>query len=823
MAGQTNNNFGPGTFNVLNPGATQINNHIYSPGTAHIEAASARVTELKRTAAPRYQGIIDSMTGICQLMEELRSKYEHVLPPLFNDVTESVEAISYAVKFLTLVDEAPDLSRLRHFKQMHSFLSGYSLRLRQMSQDLLAYAECLRGIGYSGFWRGILLLIYAYFSGGTPAQDLQNCIANQKKQLDQLSHFLATKSWKPIIQGQLRARLETLVEESAIQLPSPLRYVQPLKLTVMNHLGDSLPIPLVFCSSLEDLKIVIKHWCRDRPGDSFIQSNSWELIHPKSNKSVQQSMFSRVAKPHSEFAISIFLEGQDLLPYYCPRPGCGKDNRHQTQYNGWVTCYECFLQFSISRTAILNIQNTRQGISQQSPQDEEPERHESTSQQIVENKDAPQESSELSLQNPLDEGGGEEHVDIDTPTPEEELQHQHAEPTHNGKSEEAQDPLSLFKRVTVTIQSTQTEAKQEQRRDDVDPQIRTSTNRKHLDEKAGDTRPHDHQKSARKLSTPLGWGGGGGKGMLNWKKIKVQDIKSDDKIIALMGPTGAGKSNFIGVALRDSTLLGIGHKLNSFTDDVSATRYTRGKDSVVLVDTPGFDDTTRSDTDILKLIASWLEKTYKKGHRLAGILYLHRISDNRMAGSPLRNLHLFQSLCGVDPLKRVIFVTTMWTPQLKMDLATARETELKVKFWKSMLENGSRTERFQGDFASAWEILDSLLHAEARPVPVLLQEELVDLRKRLRETAAGRTLYADLVRLLDEQKATVEKLRNEAANSGASQNPRLRQELGKQLNQVDLLLHSTIKQVDEMKIPLMARVRGTLFGKRATTRSLGPD
>ncbi|KAJ8517855.1 hypothetical protein ONZ45_g5022 [Pleurotus djamor] len=304
------------------------------------------------------------------------------------------------------------------------------------------------------------------------------------------------------------------------------------------------------------------------------------------------------------------------------------------------------------------------------------------------------------------------------------------------------------------------------------------------------------------------------------KKIKVQDINSNDKIIALMGPTGAGKSTFIGVALNDSTLQGVGHKLNSFTDDVSATRYTRGKDSVVFVDTPGFDDTTRSDTDILKLIASWLEKTYKKGHRLAGILYLHRISDNRMAGSPLRNLHLFQSLCGVDPLKRVILVTTMWTPQLKMDLATARETELKVKFWKSMLENGSRTERFQGDFASAWEIVDSLLHAEARPVPVLLQEELVDLHKRLRETAAGRTLYVELIRLLDEQKATVEKLRNEAANSGATQNPRLRQELEKQLNQVDLLLSSTLKQVDEMKIPLLARVRNFFFGKRATTMTL---
>ena len=32
--------------------------------------------------------------------------------------------------------------------------------------------------------------------------------------------------------------------------------------------------------------------------------------------------------------------------------------------------------------------------------------------------------------------------------------------------------------------------------------------------------------------------------------------------------------------------------------------------SVVLIDTPGFDDTTRSDTDVLKMIAAFLETSY---------------------------------------------------------------------------------------------------------------------------------------------------------------------------------------------------------------------
>lgn len=44
---------------------------------------------------------------------------------------------------------------------------------------------------------------------------------------------------------------------------------------------------------------------------------------------------------------------------------------------------------------------------------------------------------------------------------------------------------------------------------------------------------------------------------------------------------------------------------------------------IYLVDTPGFDDTNRSDTDVLKAIATWLTKSYAKDVRLNGILYLH--------------------------------------------------------------------------------------------------------------------------------------------------------------------------------------------------------
>ena len=56
--------------------------------------------------------------------------------------------------------------------------------------------------------------------------------------------------------------------------------------------------------------------------------------------------------------------------------------------------------------------------------------------------------------------------------------------------------------------------------------------------------------------------------------------------------------------------LRIGTNLKSCTAEVQlADEFTLDGQRVLLVDTPGFDDTYKSDTDILKLIAAFLATT----------------------------------------------------------------------------------------------------------------------------------------------------------------------------------------------------------------------
>ncbi|KAL2681292.1 hypothetical protein Neosp_008903 [[Neocosmospora] mangrovei] len=171
--------------------------------------------------------------------------------------------------------------------------------------------------------------------------------------------------------------------------------------------------------------------------------------------------------------------------------------------------------------------------------------------------------------------------------------------------------------------------------------------------------------------------------------------------------------------------------------------------NVYLVDTPGFDDTSRKDTDILKEIASWLTETYQERIKLRGILYLHRISDNRMGGCARKNLVMFKRLCGSEGIKSVTFVTTHWE-QVNYQEGELREEQLwKTRdFWGFFVERGAQVIRHYNNPASALHIVQQFVpgFTERPPeeVNLAIQTEMVDSGKDLDQTAAGQELQGEI-------------------------------------------------------------------------------
>ncbi|KAF8441308.1 P-loop containing nucleoside triphosphate hydrolase protein [Boletus edulis BED1] len=299
----------------------------------------------------------------------------------------------------------------------------------------------------------------------------------------------------------------------------------------------------------------------------------------------------------------------------------------------------------------------------------------------------------------------------------------------------------------------------------------------------------------------------------------------DDFIIVIMGPTGSGKSNFIN-KFTGNTERQKASNLKSDTQDVTPYPISYQGLRVVLVDTPGFDDTYRQDSDILRVIADWLIKKYPDGTplKIAGIIYVHRITDNRMSGSAYRNLQMFGRLCGSVPLPRTRLITTMWDQSKDQAAGIRRETQLKddFGFWRALIQGGARAHKFHNTAESAQEIVGSLLRMGniEDGEELLLQEELIEQQKRLNETEAGKMIYNRLQKLLADQRKMLKDLAEEAKQQN---NPDLVKSLRSECDKVDAQLQRTFEDIKEMKIPLSRRILLWLFGRKSRAKVVELD
>jgi hypothetical protein len=154
---------------------------------------------------------------------------------------------------------------------------------------------------------------------------------------------------------------------------------------------------------------------------------------------------------------------------------------------------------------------------------------------------------------------------------------------------------------------------------------------------------------------------------------------------------------------------------------------------------------------------------YNEDRKFSGILYLHNICDPKVGGSLQRNMTMFKKLCGPDPLKNVVVVTTFWD-EIELVQGIEFETELKTKdkFFKGLAEGKSKFVRYgkfppgeipEGpEFLPPISIVSELVALD--PVFVEMQKELAE-GKTVEETSAGAELYKELQELKLQQKRDV--------------------------------------------------------------------
>jgi hypothetical protein len=180
-----------------------------------------------------------------------------------------------------------------------------------------------------------------------------------------------------------------------------------------------------------------------------------------------------------------------------------------------------------------------------------------------------------------------------------------------------------------------------------------------------------------------------------------------------------------------------------------------------LVDTPGFDDTYRPDSEILREVALWLNKAHASDLKLAGIIFLQRISDVRVGGSGIKNIKMFQKLCGDETLASVVLATTMWDlAEGKAALNREKLLKQQPQLWKRMIDHGSQVFRHDQKKGSALKIIEYLI-ARKKPVTLDIQREMVDQKLELLETGAGSELASEVETLIKHYESRLRKLEQE--------------------------------------------------------------
>lgn len=163
--------------------------------------------------------------------------------------------------------------------------------------------------------------------------------------------------------------------------------------------------------------------------------------------------------------------------------------------------------------------------------------------------------------------------------------------------------------------------------------------------------------------------------------------------------------------------------------------------TVHLVDTPGFNDSGRSELDVFKEIVFWLSSAHSSGILLNGILYLHSVADPRWAGSCAKSVVLLKAFCGPENFASVVIATTHWS-SVTTDVGNSRHHELSEgqEMFASLKDAGAVICYHSAKRSSALRIVNNLMKLPKCTLAV--QREMDGADKKLSDTQAGQQIIA---------------------------------------------------------------------------------
>ncbi|KPI44988.1 uncharacterized protein AB675_2325 [Cyphellophora attinorum] len=299
-----------------------------------------------------------------------------------------------------------------------------------------------------------------------------------------------------------------------------------------------------------------------------------------------------------------------------------------------------------------------------------------------------------------------------------------------------------------------------------------------------------------------------------------------DVVIALMGMSGAGKSQFIDQFKPRPRPL-VSDSVNPGTQRVAMYKCRhRSMKPFWLIDTIGFNDQGMTDAQVLGEISNWMTRAYLRDISLTGIIYMHSIIQPRFERSSMHNLDLFERLVGVDALRTVLLVTTFWdhVPE-QLDRSTADNIERQLrrnrKYWGGLVSAGAQMDRHYDTVRSALGIIRRVISLRADcegAVWTRMQREMSG-GGPLGQTRVGEKvahLLDDKERAFDQEKYDIERERQRLLTTKDEDHlEKLKEREAKHkkerksIRDDRKILQTSIADIEEECARLQIRVRGT--------------
>lgn len=237
--------------------------------------------------------------------------------------------------------------------------------------------------------------------------------------------------------------------------------------------------------------------------------------------------------------------------------------------------------------------------------------------------------------------------------------------------------------------------------------------------------------------------------------------------------------------------------LTSVTGTSEISYYNIPGTDIHLLDSPGFDDRNRTDTEILAMISSFLEDCHSGRDDIIGCLYVHPITSAKMTRSAMTNLRMFKNIIGMDKMTHVRLVTTKWSLQPKGVLEDhERDLASNADFWQPLIKRGAESVRFADSFESAMEIIRPLVHGHAFK-PHLLEERLKGTT--IPQTEAGQVVNDKVEEAVKAGKRQVEELEKEWKDAMNAKEIEWAKQLREEQRVQQAELDRALDEVEQMK------------------------